>query len=251
MLKIDLSNIFIRKNDDWKTLLSDIKFELPDNNTYVILGQNGTGKSTLIKSITNLSDKNQIKIDGSVEFGNIDLLKLSQDEMQFYRQKIKYVFQDPALSFDQLKKFKYYFKRTQCQQTKLEEMLDYFQLPKSSELMNMHPYELSVGMAQRVNLILSLAYSPEILILDEPTSALDSLSANLVKDYLEKFIEQSNNSVLIVTHDIAFALSLGDKLAFIQNGRISEFYPPDEFLAAENIHGLNNFLTSAKVVGKL
>lgn len=251
MLEIDLSDIFIRINSDLKLLLSNIKFVLPDNNIYVILGQNGSGKSTLIKSITNLIDRNQVQISGSVKFENIDLLQLSNNEMLNYRQKIKYVFQDPALSFDQLKKFKYYFNRTRCEKLKLEEMLDFFHLPNYPELKNMHPYELSVGMAQRVNLILSLAYSPEILILDEPTSALDSLSGNLVKNYLRKFSGERNNSVLIVTHDIAFALAIADKLAFMHKGNISDFYKPEEFLSVKDIAGLNDFISSAKIAGKL
>lgn len=237
MLSVSIDKLIINRENTQTTLLSDVKFELGKNIIYTIVGKNGSGKTTFIKSLTGLLDKRFYAVEGKVIFEGKNLLSLDKEELKFIRrQKIKYVFQDARNSFDQLKKLKYYFKKLDKPFSEIDETLNYFLLPKSSELNNLHPYELSGGMAQRVSFALAILAQPSILILDEPTSGVDSAIANLFLLKLKDFVKQDLCSVVLVTQDLTFADSLSDKIALLTNGKLKQFLPPNEFFkSAENL----------------
>src|SRR3990172_5221725 len=196
MLAASIEKLIVNSGNSQTTLLNDVGFKLDKNQIYTIVGKNGTGKTTLIKSLTGLLDKRFYAISGKVIFEGKDLLSLDDQELKIIRrQKIKYVFQDAQNSFDQLKKLKYYFKNLNKPLSEVDETLAYFLLPKSLELYNLHAYEVSGGMAQRISLALSL-----------------------------------------LTHDLRFANLISDKIALITNGKLTKFLPPDEFFKSqENI----------------
>src|ERR1035437_5990065 len=140
---------------------------------------------------------------GSIIVDNIDITTATEDElMRIRREKIKYVFQDAANSFDPLRKLGYYFKRFKLDKNDSEELLSYFLLPRLNELSKMYPYELSGGMAQRFSFVISLLMNPELLILDEPTSGIDPAIANLYLLKIKEFITGDKKTVLLVTQDI-------------------------------------------------
>jgi len=237
MLSANIDKIMVNRESSQTTLLNDIRIELNNNQIYTVVGKNGTGKTTFIKSLTGLLDKRFYAVNGKVIFEGKDLLSLDNNEIKFIRrQKIKYVFQDARNSFDQLKKLKYYFKNLNNPLTEIDETQSYFLLPKSLELYNLHPYEVSGGMAQRISLALALLAHPSLIILDEPTSGVDSAIANLFLLRLKEFVKNDARSVLLVTQDLSFAKMISDKIALITNGTLTKFMPPDEFFkSGENI----------------
>ena len=109
MLNVLLNKVSTTDENKERIILRDIVFKLEEGNVYTILGKNGTGKSTLLKSLTGLLDKSAYTIEGKVIYNNKDILTVGDDELQqIRRNEIKYVFQDPVNSFDHLKSFGYY-----------------------------------------------------------------------------------------------------------------------------------------------
>ncbi len=249
MLQIQIREISIRTRDRNNAILNDAIFDLAENQVFTILGKNGIGKSTLIKSITGLLDKNFYSVFGTVLLDGKDILALKNEELIGIRKnKIKYVFQDAVNSFDHLKKLKYYFDLFSKDKSEIGELLGYFLLPESKALFKMYPYEVSGGMAQRISFVLALLSQPEIIILDEPTSGIDSAIANLFLLKLKDFAKSNKNSVLLVTQDILFAKKVSDKIAYLSKNRLSKFYDAGEFFNTRNEPLLNEFLNANKQI---
>lgn len=230
MLKASIQSIQLREKSGSKILLSDLNFSLNPGKIYTILGKNGSGKSTLIKSLTNLLDKRFYEISGHVFWQDKDIFSLDDSFLLNIRKnEIRYVFQDLTHSFDQLKKFKYYFDSLSVDRKKISELLDYFLLPDYEHLSNLHPYEVSGGMAQRISIVLALLPHPRLIILDEPTSAIDFTNVNLVTLKLKEIISSGNQSALIVTQDVKFAKEISDEIAFLSNGKLGNFFTTEKF----------------------
>jgi ABC-type glutathione transport system ATPase component len=250
MLTANIENIISRKRNSKTVLLNNIKFTLDSNQIYTIVGKNGTGKTTFIKSLTGLLDIRFYTVNGKVIFEGKDLLLLDDNELQSIRkQRIKYIFQDARNSFDQLKKLRYYFNNLDKHSNEINDVLTYFLLPSLSELSNMYPYEVSGGMAQRISLALALLANPALIILDEPTSGIDSAIANLFLLRLKEFTKDRSHSVLLVTQDLAFANMISDKIALITNGKLTQFLPPDEFFKSQKNIPADDLISSYLQLG--
>ncbi len=251
MLDISIRNLLLKQRNSFKTILKDVSFILPANSIYTIIGKNGSGKSTLIKSLTGLLDKRFYSLEGKILFDSKNILSLDQNELlEVRRKKIKYVFQDAVNSFDHLKKIGYYFNNLVNNNEETEELLKFFLLPESDKLFKLYPYEVSGGMAQRINLVLCLLTHPEIILLDEPTSGIDSPIASLVLLKLKEFALTNNNSILLVTQDLLFAKRISDRIAFLKDGRMTNFLPVSEFFNNASNESLDSFLNSFTEISK-
>ncbi len=221
MLRVNLHNIKLLNDNEQKIILRDIKFSCNPNTVNIILGKNGTGKSTLIKSLTRLENTNKFSIIGNVQFNNVDLLSLEEDKLNDIRKKnIRYVFQDAINLFDPLKKLKYYFDLLSANENSIDRMLKEFFLPGYEELKNLYVQELSGGMAQRLSIVMQLYSDPDLLILDEPTSALDQPLANLIMIKLRQFADKDNNAVLLISQDLQSTKKFADNIFVIFNNTL-------------------------------
>jgi ABC-type glutathione transport system ATPase component len=228
MLSVDINSVSLLDEEKSRTILKDIKFYIEKGKVYTILGKNGSGKSTLTKSLTALLPADLYKVVGNVLYDGSDILVTSEENLrELRRHNIRYVFQDAANSFDPLKKIKYYFDLSNISPLKIEELLLYFLLPTYKKLAELHSYELSGGMAQRVLIVLVLLANPDLLILDEPTSGVDYAVMNLILLKIKNYVRDNNKSVLIVTQDINFALKSSDYIAYLSDGSLTQFFTPD------------------------
>jgi ABC-type dipeptide/oligopeptide/nickel transport system ATPase component len=244
MLRAGLKKISLTGNGIERVLLNDISFHLESNTINVILGKNGSGKSTLIRAMTGLLDKRFYKISGEVFLDKTDLLALPEaDLLKVHQEKIRYVFQDAINSFDPLKKIGYYF-REYINSEEPDALLEDFLLPERAKLFSLYPYEISGGMAQRLLIILALIARPRILILDEPTSGIDIPISNLILIKLKEFVQENDNAVLLVTQDLQFAKSAGDRIAYLTDSRLSRFFPVPEFFENNTDRNLENFISA-------
>jgi ABC-type glutathione transport system ATPase component len=250
MLNADIEIINLLSGSSKKMLLENIKFEIGSISIYSILGKNGSGKTTIIKSLTGLLPQNLYEIKGKIKFNENDLLNIAPELLRSIRkEKIRYVFQDAINSFDPLRKFEYYFSNSEAAMYEIEEYLQYFLLPGYDKISKLYPYELSGGMAQRMSLIFALLAKPNLIILDEPTSGVDYAIVNLILLKLKEFVAAGENSVIIVTQDINFAEKVSDYIAFISDGTISQFFPANEFInSVEGEH--NQFINSYRELSK-
>lgn len=238
MLKVDIKKISLIDKINSKTIVQDISFDLNPGKIFTILGKNGSGKSTLIKSLTMLLDVRVYSTQGSAFWNGENIFLMNNERLLNLRKKeIRYVLQDLTNNFDPLKKLKYYFDKTGFSIVQISAQLKSFLLPDYDLISKLHSYEISGGMAQRLSLLLALLPKPKLIILDEPTSAVDYTNINLIKLKLKEFVT-TESFVLIVTQDIAFAKEVSDEIAFLQNGKLSEFDSTDSFFnpTDENIH---------------
>ncbi len=242
MLNAEIDQLIVNNK---RIVLSGVNFSILGNKIYTVLGLNGSGKTTLVKSLTGLLDKRFYTVKGKVEFEGRDILSMDKNSLADIRlNKIKYVFQDAVNSFDHLKTFDYYFKFLVKNPDETDPMLKYFLLPKKEQLFKMYPYEVSGGMAQRINFALVLLTHPKLIILDEPTSGIDSAISNLFMLKLKDYAAGGGNSALLVTHNLEFARNISDKIAFLSGGRLSPFYSPEDFFKIKNGENLENFLNA-------
>ncbi len=249
MLQVQIREITIKTPPEKRRLLSNINFDLGENQIFTILGKNGSGKSTLAKSITGLLDKKFYSVFGTIILNGMDIFSLKNEELlKIRRNSIKYVFQDAMNSFDHLLKLKYYFDLLAKDKNEIDNLLSYFLLPDSKKLFKMYPYEVSGGMAQRISFVLALLSTPEIIILDEPTSGIDLAIANLFLLKLKEFTNQNKNSVLLITQDISFANKVSDKIAYLADGHLSKFYEVEEFLNKKDDPLLVGFLNANRQI---
>ncbi|MDK0795604.1 ABC transporter ATP-binding protein [Clostridium perfringens] len=192
--------INIEKNFGNKKIYDKFSLIFEEGKINCILGKSGCGKSTLLNIIANLEDINSGEIIGVPE-------------------KIAYVFQEDRLiewnsiyTNMELPLLKFYTKDER--EEKIKNILREVEL---EDYINSYPKELSGGMRQRANIARALLYNGELLLMDEPFKSLDKSSKeNIIKIFKKNHLEK-NNTVIMVTHDINEALSLGDNI-FILGG---------------------------------
>ena len=246
MLKTHISKVILIYNNSDREVLRNINFCISKNMIYTILGKNGSGKSTLIKSLTGLLNNDLYKVDGKVFWFDDNIFEMKKERLLALRySEIKYVLQDLTMNFDPLKTVKYYFDNSEMDEKSISVQLKSFLLPDYQTLSQLHSYEISGGMAQRLNLMLAMSQKPKLLILDEPTSAIDYININLIKLKLSEF-KKIGGSALIVTQDISFAKEISDKIAFLHDNILSEFTDSVHFFKASDPSLHNTFLQSYK-----
>jgi ABC-type glutathione transport system ATPase component len=246
MLKVNINSVSINNNNNGKPLLRSVNFELLKGKIYTILGENGTGKSTLIKALTSLLNERLYSVKGTVYLEDIEISTCSPEELRLLRlNNIRYVFQDTVNSFDPLRTFDYYFSNSNSKQDKIDQLLDYFLLPSYKKLSVLYPYEVSGGMAQRISTVLTFLSNSEFIILDEPTTGIDYAISNLLLLKLKEYKEKQDGTVLIVTHNMNFAKKVSDEAAVLSGGTLSQFRTAPEFFSHLDIE-LMNFASVTK-----
>lgn len=195
-----------------KQALRDISFKIPQGNYVALLGINGAGKTTLIRILSTLAKATS----GNVEINGHSTLKDPQTVRQHIGIVSHYTFLYDDLSAEENLKFyaKMYLVKNANQ--RINDLLEQVNLSKRR-------YDLvrtfSRGMQQRLALARAILHKPNILLLDEPFAGLDVNASEMLSGLLENFIHK-DSTVLITTHDIAFAQSTAHRILAIKNGTI-------------------------------
>ena len=199
------------------TALHPANFSVERGKTTVLIGPSGCGKSTLLRLIIRLIEPDA----GTVDF---DGAPITPDNIDMLRLRIGYVIQEGGLfphltaRANVLLMARHLGKAADEMRERLSELCELTRF--SENLLARYPVELSGGQRQRVSLMRSLMLSPELLLLDEPLGALDPLvRASLQKD-LKEIFSRLQQTALLVTHDLAEAAYLGDKIVLMNEGRI-------------------------------
>jgi ABC-type dipeptide/oligopeptide/nickel transport system ATPase component len=224
ILNVGINSILLKSQKNLRKLFQNIHFQLESNSIYALVGENGKGKTTLLKSTLNLLNKSIFEIDGTIKLFGIDMMKCDSKKLEDIRKnECRYILQDAADCFDPIKKIGYYFEDEQIDDQYFVELLDYFLLPKAELIVKNYPHELSVGMAQRLAIIWGLLAKPKLFLLDEPSSALDVSIANLLSNKLKEVSITQNTSILFISQDIDFAKNTASKIGMLSENGIIEF----------------------------
>ena len=210
----------LAKTFDDKKIHRDVSFSLHRGETLGLLGNSGTGKSVLLRSIIGLEDIDS----GSITYRDKRIDELSEIELYPIRTKISYSFQSGAL-FDSMSVFENIayplFEHTQLSEEevdqKVDEILSLINMTNAKDLM---PSDLSGGMQKRVGLARSMALNPDILLYDEPTAGLDPVNVEMVIEVMKRF-KARGFSGIFVTHDIPAARKICDRILILNAGIIA------------------------------
>ena len=209
----------------------DVSFDVAQGEVFVVMGLSGSGKSTLVRMINRLHDPTvgQVFIDGE------DVLKLTDERLrEIRRQKVSMVFQHfgllPHRRIAENVAFGLEVRGVEKAErlTKATEVIEIVGLGGWGQH---YPDELSGGMQQRVGLARALATDPEIMLFDEPFSALDPLIRRDMQDEVIRLQREVRKTMIFITHDLAEALKLGDRIAIMKDGSFVQVGTPEEVVA--------------------
>ncbi len=208
-------------------MLDGISLEIRQGTFLALVGPSGAGKTTLLKTINRLAD-----IDGgTIEVEGEDANSLPLTEL---RRKTGYVFQGIGL-FPHMSVAENIWLvpklqgRSEGRERRIAELLDLVSLP--AEMAERYPAELSGGQAQRVGVARALAAEPSIVLLDEPFGALDPMTRSELGEAYQALHSRLGLTTIMVTHDLAEALLLADRVVALAEGHIAMDLPPKEVLS--------------------
>ena len=224
-------------------ILEDVSFVARQGETICIVGESGTGKSTILKLLLRLL----VPEKGSVSIAGKDITGLTFEEALEVRQTMGMVFQGAAL-FDSMSVFENIAyplrEHTKLDEDAIEERvrekLQFVDL-EPDRVMEQLPSELSGGMRKRVGVARGMANNPQIMLYDEPTSGLDPLTTGTITRLILKLQRELNVTSVVVSHDIRSVFRMATRVAVLNERRIAFFGTPEEMSASDDKY-LRDFL---------
>ena len=221
----------VQKKTGHVVAVKDVSFSIQKGETFVVMGLSGSGKSTLVRCISRLIEPTT----GTVMMDDIDVTKMNSKELlDLRRNKMSMVFQHFGLFPHRtvLNNIGYGLEiRGTKKQERIDKSMEVIKLVGLEGWHNHYPRELSGGMQQRVGLARAMAVDPEILIFDEPFSALDPLIRREMQDELLSIQQKLQRTMVFITHDFLEAIKMGDHIAIMKDGEISQVGTPEEIVA--------------------
>ncbi len=212
--------------------LNDVSFTLTSGQTIALVGQSGSGKSTIAKILTQLerATSGQVLLDGQ------PIPRMGRG-LRKYRQQVRMVFQDPFASLNPYHTIRHHIERP----LRLDRVVpkdeveqEVFRLLErvnlDRQVIDRRPHELSGGQRQRVAIARALASRPSLLIADEPVSMLDVSIRLGVLNLLADLQREENLGVLYITHDLATARHFSDEIMVLHHGVVVESGPADDVI---------------------
>lgn len=214
---LDIKNVM--KSFDEKKVHQGVTFSLYKGETIGLMGNSGTGKSVLLRSLIGLEEID----DGEIYYRDQRIDNISEEALYSIRTKVSYSFQSGAL-FDSISVFENVayplFEHTKLKEKEIEiRVMDILETVNMSDARDLMPSDLSGGMQKRVGLARSMALNPEVLLYDEPTAGLDPVNVELVLEIMKKFKDRGFSGIF-VTHDIPAAKKICDRLLILRQGRV-------------------------------
>jgi phospholipid/cholesterol/gamma-HCH transport system ATP-binding protein len=224
----------VEKQFEEKRILDRVSLQVNPEERLVIMGQSGSGKSTILRLILGMLNPDA----GSVFFKQFEIARLNRRKLQQVRQQIGMVYQysallssrtvrdNVALPLEELTNYR----RAKIDDI-VEEKLEMVGMKDAKDLM---PSELSGGMRKRVSLARALVMNPELILFDEPTAGLDPVISSVIDELIINLTKQQKVTSVVVTHEMASAFRVGTRMAMLYQGKIIENAPTDEFKNSEN-----------------
>ncbi len=216
--------------------INDISFNINEGEIFALIGESGSGKTTVAKALMKL-----INIDGGNIYFNDKLINnINKDELLAYRSDVQMIFQDPYASMnprfkikdvllEPLKIHKIELSKSEYED-KIMDALDSVKISTNKEFLYRYPHMLSGGQRQRVATARSLILNPKLIIADEPVSMIDLSTRAEILYMLKELRNKKNISFLYITHDLSTAKYFADTIAVMYLGKIVEIGKSDEII---------------------
>jgi len=227
--------------------LRNVSLTVNEGEVLSLVGESGSGKSTFALAVSRLLPPNATLLKGGrVLFRGEDLMRLKKPQIRQVRGTgIFMIFQNVFLSLNPLMKIKRQVteainvrsKRAaekldkRGEESEVASILKSVRIGDAEDVMERYPHQLSGGQNQRIMLAMALAEKPSLLIADEPTTALDVTTQAQVLLLLKEIREKSKMSIIYVTHDLAVAASISDRIAVLYGGMVQEVGPARQILS--------------------
>ena len=224
----------VEKQFEDKKVLDGVSLSVEPEERLVIMGQSGSGKSTILRLILGILQPDA----GSVFFKQFDITRLRRRKLQQVRHQIGMVYQysalmssrdvrdNVALALEEL---------TEKSRAEIDKIVDEkLDLVGMKDAKNLMPSELSGGMKKRVSLARALVMEPELILFDEPTAGLDPVIASVIDELIINLSEKSKVTAIIVTHEMASAFRIGTRMAMLYQGKVIEDADPETFKQSQN-----------------
>ena len=226
----ELSVVFVSL-DGTLPAVTGVSFGLYPGETLGVVGESGSGKSVSMLSMLGLTPGEVTS--GRVTFDGKDLLQMSAEDRRKIRGgPIAMIFQDPMSSLNPVERIGYQVEETlklhnaalskKERKQRVIELLRLVGISDPDQRATQYPHQFSGGMRQRVMIAMAIANSPRILIADEPTTALDVTIQAQVLDVLRKAKDETNASVILITHDLGVIAEMADRVMVMYAGRVVE-----------------------------
>lgn len=217
-----------------KVVLAGVSLDVREGETLALIGQSGTGKSVLLKTVVRLLQPDR----GRVQVDDQDVLSLDREALHAIRRHVGYVFQFAAL-FDSMTVFENVamgLKR--LREAKEKEVRDRVQqclrLVEMDGTEDKLPAQLSGGQRKRVGLARAIATRPKYLLYDEPTTGLDPITTAVIDQLIQRMSSELGVTSVVVTHDLRSAYRIAHRIAMLYDGRIRFLGTPDEIQASQD-----------------
>lgn len=230
----DLSIAFKRDTQSQSRVVSNVSFNIDEQETLALVGESGSGKSVTALSILRLLRKEQVSYPtGDILFEGQSLLHASDKELRKIRgNQISMIFQEPMVSLNPLHTVEKQLyevlslhrgMRPNAARSEILQYLDRVGIKEPKNKLSAFPHQLSGGERQRVMIAMAILTHPKLLIADEPTTALDvSVQAQIIQ-LLKELKNELNMSLLFISHNLGIVKKLADKVAVMQQGKIVEY----------------------------
>lgn len=230
LLEIDNLSTIYRTQDKTIQALSNISFDVQKNENFGLVGESGCGKSTLLKTVINVTPPNAGVTGGSIRFDGINLLSLSEAEMQQIQwNRISMITQSAMNAMDPVYKVGDQIYETARVHEKISRKAFARKLERLFKLVGVSParqkefpHQFSGGMRQRAIIAMSLILSPDLVIADEPTTSLDVIVQDQIFRNIRNLQQELGFSMLLVTHDIALVIENCDRIGVMYGGQMAE-----------------------------
>lgn len=240
---VEVRDLTISLSRHGRTLraVNGVSFDLAPGEVLSVIGESGAGKSLMLRSLLGMLPAGSV-LGGSVRIKGQDLASLSAAALSALRGRVvSMVFQEPMTALDPVFPIGTQIAETVMRHTGVSRqaamaralaLLEMVAIPSAKRRLDSFPHEMSGGMRQRVMIALALSCSPDVLLADEPTTALDATVQIQLLVLLRQLQRELGMAVVFVTHDMAVAAEISDRVAVMYAGRFVETGPVEKVLLA-------------------